>query len=237
MERTVPTTASDEIELYLRTVFSVLRSTTEVQIRSLEEVHSGMNSSLHLKARQSVPDVSALIYASLRLPECMPQVQSVVLGQNPVTFIQHGIGDVENWEAVSAHARRRRCYFDGKKTLACYIASRSDIEDVIPVLTAYQIEWNKLHVLLQDQPSSLFSQASLNSVEGKQELAQILQISLPDLDRLLTMLGDRPEKKFKLFAQRPCSLGVRLLSGSFSEYKRATRIWWRHVESLAPNLL
>ena len=29
--------------------------------------------------------------------------------------------------------------------MACFIASRSDIDDVIPILTAYQIEWNKIH--------------------------------------------------------------------------------------------
>ena len=40
MERTVPRLATDEIELYLRTIYSLLRSTTEVQIRTLEEVHA-----------------------------------------------------------------------------------------------------------------------------------------------------------------------------------------------------
>ena len=36
-----------------------------------------------------------------------------------------------------------------------YIASRSDIEDVIPALTAYQIEWNKMNLLLQRWPAEL----------------------------------------------------------------------------------
>ena len=39
MERTVPKSATDEIDLYLRTIYSLLRSTTEVQVRTLEEVH------------------------------------------------------------------------------------------------------------------------------------------------------------------------------------------------------
>ena len=34
MERTVPKTASEEIELYLRTIYSLLRTTTEIQIRT-----------------------------------------------------------------------------------------------------------------------------------------------------------------------------------------------------------
>jgi hypothetical protein len=79
MERTVPKSASDEIDLYLRTIYSLLRSTTEVQIRTLEEVHSGMNSSLHLDARKESPDISAFIYAILRLPACISEVRSIVL--------------------------------------------------------------------------------------------------------------------------------------------------------------
>ncbi|MDZ4158736.1 MAG: hypothetical protein U1B80_03005 [Anaerolineaceae bacterium] len=55
MERTVPTTASEEIELYLRTIYSLLRSTTEVYIRTLEEVHAGTSSLLHPDARQQSP--------------------------------------------------------------------------------------------------------------------------------------------------------------------------------------
>ena len=61
MERTVPKSASDEIDLYLRTIYSLLRSSTEVQIRTLEEVHAGMNSLLHPDARKTTPDTSAFI--------------------------------------------------------------------------------------------------------------------------------------------------------------------------------
>ena len=149
MERRVPSTASEEIQLYLQTVYSLLRSTTEVKIRTLEEIHASMNSSLHPDAHKTSPDISALVYSLLRLPDCMPQVKRVVLGQSSAVFENHGYGNVEKWKEVSAKARRRRTYFDREDTLACFIASRSDIDDVVPMLTAYQIEWNKLHILLQ----------------------------------------------------------------------------------------
>ena len=149
MERTVPSTASEEIELYLRTLYSLLRSTADVHIRTLEEVHAGMNSSLHPQARQNIVDISAFIYCQLRLPACLSDVHSVILGQSPIVFAQHGFTDLESWQPVSARARRRRCFFDGKDTLACLIASRSDIDDVVPCLTAYQIEWNKLQFSAQ----------------------------------------------------------------------------------------
>ena len=53
MERTVPSTASDEIALYLRTIYSLLRTTAEFQISALEETHAATNSSLHLNARKA----------------------------------------------------------------------------------------------------------------------------------------------------------------------------------------
>ena len=52
MERTIPSTASEEVELYLRTYYSLLRSTAEVQIRTLDEAHAGMKGLLYAKARE-----------------------------------------------------------------------------------------------------------------------------------------------------------------------------------------
>ncbi len=70
MERQVPVRSSDEIDLYLRTIYSLLRSNNEVSIRTLEEVHAGTNSSLHIHARSSSkPDISALTYSLMRLPK------------------------------------------------------------------------------------------------------------------------------------------------------------------------
>ena len=46
MERTVPSTISEEIELYLRTYYSLLRTTAEVQIRTLEEENTRLKSDL-----------------------------------------------------------------------------------------------------------------------------------------------------------------------------------------------
>ena len=46
--------------------------------------------------------------------------------------------------------------YDGTGTLAAYIASRSDIDDLIPILVTYQIEWNKLHLLLNSEAVRLF---------------------------------------------------------------------------------
>ena len=155
MERTVPHTASDEVELYLRTYYSLLRSTSDVQILTLEEAHSGMNSLLHPHARDENPDMSAFIYGLLRLPECIHQVRTVVMGQSTSVFIRGGYQTIESWQEVTAKARRRRCFFNGESILACLIASQSDIDDIVPALTALQIEWEKLHYYLKAVPESV----------------------------------------------------------------------------------
>jgi hypothetical protein len=237
MERKVPTTQTEEIDLYLRTIYSLLRTTTDVQIRTLEEVHGGTSSSLHPDARNFAPDTSAFIYSLLRLPQCMQHVRTVVLGQNSMVFAQHGFIEVETWEVRPARARRRRCFFDGRETLACYIASRSDIDDVIPTLTAYQIEWNKLHLLLQTISSDQLSQALFEDQRKFETLASQLKMSSEDLERLHVIWGDQFVEHLASIRSRKQELRVRLLNGSLSEYWRATRGWMENIVSIRPELM
>ena len=236
MERTVPKIASEEIDLYLRTLYSLLRSTTEIQIRTLEEVHAGMNSLLHHNARMDVLDTSAFVYSLLRLPECMPNVKVVLLGQSASVFENHGIENVEQWQSVNARARRRRCFYNGKDKLACFIASRSDIEDVIPAMTAYQIEWNKLHRFLNQLPDQFNLSDITNDKSKFSLLANIIQIPEDDLQRFQIIWGDRFITNLDRIKNNKCDFKVNLLSGSLSEYWRATRAWWENIEKSNPSL-
>lgn len=237
MERTVPRSGSEEIELYLRTVYSLMRSTTEIQIRSFEELQAGTNSSLHLHARSEAPDASAFIYSFLRLPSCMPDVRTVLLGQSIPVFAHHGFTEIESWQKVSARARRRRCFFNRRDTLACLIASRSDIDDVIPNLTAYQIEWNKINLLLQNCPPDLIHLAAQRDPGAFSRLAEKIKIAEEDLHRIWVVMGADFEAHFRQIAGQRCNFRVRLLNGSLSEYWRATRAWWENIERSCPDLL
>jgi len=234
MERTVPVRSSDEIDLYLRTIYSLLRSSNEVHIRTLEEVHAGMNSSLHIKSREDSPDISALLYALLRLPEIIFHVRKVILGQSAANFASYGYGDVETWQDVSAKARRRRCFYDGGQILACYIASRSDIDDVIPALTTLQIEWNKLHFLLNTLPEGLLASATPANPASFQLLAKHLLIREEELARLYTVLGDNFTDYLTKIANESSDLTVQLVSGSLNDYRKATESWWANIEAQVP---
>ncbi len=236
MDRTVPRTGSEEIELYIRTYYSLLRSTADVQIRTLEETHASMGSSLHPDVRAAHPDISAFIYSALRLPSCITEVERVILGQSQRVFLERGIGNVEEWTPVWALARRRRSFFDGEGTLASYIGSRSDIDDILPILTAFQIEWNKLHLLLRSERAKRFLQDPVDGDAGTATLAGGIGIELEDLDRLQQVWGADFWPLLRAIARQPKRFRVRLLAGSLNEYRRATQMWWENVERACPDL-
>ncbi len=231
MDRTVPKTGSEEIALYIRTYYSLLRSSNAVQLDALIEAHLAMNSSLHVNARQPLPDAAALFYAVMRLPGCIADVDVVVMGQTDRVFHDHGYSDVEHWQTVTAAARRRRMSYDGKGTLAAYIASRSDIDDLIPMLVAYQIEWNKLHATLRNVGAQavLAAYSADASLGRTADLARALSMSADDLSRLQAAWGEQMIPTLKKIAAAPKKFGVRLLASAYINYQRATSSWWANV--------
>ena len=237
MERTVPRTDSDEIDLYIRTYYSLLRSTGEISLSTLVESHIGMASVLHPDAGKSHPDVSALVYASLRLPSCITRTRLVLLGQRRAVFQSAGYA-IEEWDQVSAIARRRRTYFNGEDTLAMYIASRSDIDDIIPVLTAYQIEWNKIHRRLtsargQSVLADLMAQDSIGA-DDVATLADMLGISTEDFQRLQMAWGDETIPCLFAMGSERKNLSLRLMAGSLADYRKATQYWWSSLSQQVP---
>ena len=189
MERTVPTTGSEEILLYMRTYYSLLRTTDEVQIQTLIETHLAMDSLLHIKAREDTLDIPTVVYCSLRLPLCVRQARLVVMGQSERVFARRGYANVERWQSVVAAARRRRSFFDGEETLAVYVASLSDIDDLVPILTAFQIEWNKIYFRLHGSPVLADLEVCVSDGRAvddhlRARLCEALGISSDDMDQL-----------------------------------------------------
>jgi hypothetical protein len=217
MERQKPDTSTNEIDLYIRTYYSLLRSTGDVRVRSFEEAHAASKTSLHPGAREPQPDIAAFGYAAARLPECMPNIERVVLGQSDETFSEFGY-DVSGWQELKTRGRRRLLRTDGAGTLAAYIASASDIDDLIPIVTAYQIEWNKMHLLLA-------------AAEGG-DLAETLGFGPDQLERLRDALGSEVDDSLATLREHSLDLRVRSLAGSFSEYQRAAHLWWSGVEQV-----
>lgn len=237
MDRGIPSSANEDIELYMRTYYSLLRSSGEIQIKSLVETHTQMDSSLHLNAPAEFPDLAAFVYASLRLPECIQQVRLILLGQSDEVFDKAGFRDVEHWQAVSAAGRRRKMFFDGKNTLAAFIASASDIDDLIPILTAYEIEWNKMHDLLAHSGLPEELNTTRRDDAFRTRLATTLRISRADLTTLENVWGERWIANLQAIAAGPVQFALRLLAGSLVDYRRATRHWWNRIARDAADLV
>jgi hypothetical protein len=213
---------SDDVELYHRTYTTLLRSSGETWLRVLEPVHRGMRSSLHALAASDDIDLGALIYACRRLPHDVFTAQRIVLGQEAVQFSRAGMQIVE-WEQCEAPARRRRWFADGAGTVAVLLASGSDLDDLVPTLVAYQLEWNKLHRRLLAAPDLDADAAACAEALGGAEA---------DWERLLQALGAT------LGQVRDASLDlrIRMLGGSAVGYARITRRWWRPVQRMLAEL-
>lgn len=233
MLRTVPETINEEVDLYIRTYYSLLRSTQPIRVRSLEETHAGMRASLHPKADDPEPDVPALAYAAMRLPPAIYKVKLVLLGQSDEVFLRRAGVNIGDWQQVYAVARRRKMFFDGKGTLAAYISSVSDIDDLIPILTAYQIEWNKLHQRLQPTETGQWLRQQVRkkklSDSRLNKIRTALGLTADDFRRLQRAWQDEFFGAMRSLATEPADIQLNLLAGSAADYRQAVQAWWRSL--------
>jgi hypothetical protein len=226
-----------DVEMYIRTYNTLLRSSGEISLKALVQAHYNIDSSLHPEARSPYPDMSALIYSVLRLPAAIINCNLVLLGQAEEVFVQQGF-HVDSWEAVTASARRRKWFYDGKETLAAYVASVSDTDDIVPILVAFQIEWNKIYYLLNADPTTMqlletrMDRTSPVFAEITKVLRERLHIHLDDWRRLELIWGDHLWENLHKIGRQRKSFALRFLGGSHVGYVRATRQWWSPVENL-----
>jgi hypothetical protein len=230
-----------DVELYIRTYDTLLRSSGEVSLKALVQAHYNIDSSLHPEARSPYPDMSAFIYSVLRLPAAIIACDLVLLGQSEDVFLQQGY-QVDNWEAVTASARRRKWFYDGRQTLAVYVASVSDTDDIVPILVAFQIEWNKIYYLLNADPTTMqlletrMDRSSPVFTEISKVLRERLHIAEDDWERLEVIWGDRLWDNLLKIGKQRKSFSLRFLGGSHVGYVRATKQWWEPVEQLLNTL-
>ena len=201
------------VELYVRTYTTMLQSSGEIKVDSLVQTHIRMGSVLHPLAGQPQSDMGALLYAARRLPRAIEHCRHVVMGQSPQGFKAVLGADIMEWQPLKAPARRRRWYQDGL-TLAVLIASTSDIDDLVPSLVAYQIEWNKLHRALQGVE---LADESAREAAGASE---------DDWQRLHEAWGESFDSTLEFVQKEECHIGLRLVGGSHLGYARMAARWW-----------
>ena len=227
-------TGRREVELYVRTYMTLLQSSGAVGISSLEPAHLTAGSSLHAGAEEAPPDLNAFLYSAQRIPACIVQVRHIVLGQTHRAFVRAGFATMSDWTRVAAPGRRRRWHWDDGEVLAAYIASASDLDDLIPTIVAYQIEWNKMHRLLRAEPEAreLVTSTRDGYEPTPDEIGRIqdaLQLHATDWDRLVAVWGSRFWSNLGAVAADHKRLDLRMLSGTYLGYGRSVRSWWRPV--------
>ncbi len=218
---------SDEVELYQRTYTTLLRSSGETQLRVLEPSHRAMGSSLHPLAASEELDLGAFIYAIRRLPDGIVGAELVAMGQDVEALVASGM-PVESWREAEAPARRRRWYDNGAGTLAVLLASASDVDDLVPTLVAFQIEWNKIRV--RARATGLLEAAEPGGPSAE-DCARRLGGSAEDWVRLRGAWGEQFREHLRLIARQRLSLRVRMLGGTHTGYARMTRRWWAPVSA------
>jgi hypothetical protein len=207
------------VELYVRTYTTMLQSSGEIKIDSLTHAHIGMASVLHPLAGEPQVDMGALIYSVRRLPAVIARCRRVVIGQSPHGFKQALGADITEWQRVTAPARRRRWYYDGEGTLAVLIASSSDIDDLVPSLVAYQIEWNKMHLAIRDtEPDS--SRAMDGVGAGEADWERLREAWVPDFEANLAAVR-----------ASECHITMRMIGVSQVGHARTAGRWWEPIHA------
>jgi hypothetical protein len=217
--------SSDEVELYHRTYTTLLRSSGETHLRVLEPSHAAMNSSLHPLAATSEPDLGAFMYAVRRLPAGIHKANPIVMGQEAVEFRRHGIGNLEDWDAREAPARRRWWFDNGTGVLAVLLASTSDLDDLIPTLVAYQIEWNKLHAAARS------TERPEGAEPDPEACAEAFGGAVDDWIRVRDAWDGSLSDFLDEVSSRRLDLRIRMLSGSQVGYARMTRRWMAPIRA------
>jgi uncharacterized protein DUF6909 len=212
------------VELYVRTYSTMLQSSGEIRLDTLSHAHVGMGSSLHPLAAAPQMDMGAFIYSVRRLPRAITSARRVILGQSAHGFHAALGHDVTGWQRVKAPARRRPWYSDGDGTLAVLLSSPSDIDDLVPTLVAYQIEWNKLHRAVRTV--GVDSERVRTTAGASEE----------DWARLRDAWGAEFASTLAAAGDHECHMTMRMVGGSHVGYARGASRWWLPIQSAVDEL-
>ena len=208
-------------KIYINTYRTFLRSKGKMAIDQIEGLYKQMCPSIHKKAHLEELDIEGFMYSYLRLPPEVHKVSKFVLGQTGDIFLRDGY-KLDFWEPVSAPARRRKIFFDGEETMAVFINSVTDLDDIVGLLTAFSIEWNKMHKKLQ----SLNGRFDAKNIE---KIKNVLGIDEENFKRLERIFGENMAQKLITISKIKVDFSIKLLRGNYVDYKKAAQRWFDHI--------
>lgn len=229
-ERRLRLDGGEAVRRYLECYRSGEPACRSLRLAELEPAHHRLGSSLHRQAASERISAAALLYASARLPRCLPRVESVTVAASRRAFARHGLGDVSAWQPADTDKRRRLAYYDGGRRLAVQVSSFSDLDDLVPSLCAYQIEWNKLHRRLSAGRLGLeLAAGRARASERGPELRAALELSRADFQALAELWGRQWDAKLAAAAAGPKDLELEILPLGEADFRAAAHRWWERV--------
>ncbi len=207
--------------IYINAYRSFLRAEGTMTIDQIVRLYKNMKPSIHKQANTDQVDVEALMYSSLRLPSVISAISTITMAQIGDSFRREGY-ELEFWEEVHAPARRRKMYHDGKGQLAVFINSVTDLDDIVGLLTAFEIEWNKIHGRL--------SKSGVKVEESHAgEIQRILDIGDENWERIQRIWGSKLFEKLDEMREKPVHFALKLLRGHYVDYKKAAQRWFENI--------
>ncbi len=168
--------SSDQrVRSHIKKYYSELLSGNEFSLSQLEDSYRRMAPTIHVNLFTEKIDIDVLNFCLSRLPPEIFSTQKVILAQNRQILSAAGY-DLNNYVEVFAPRRRRRTFFSQDNSLLISIlSSDSDLDDLINILIAAEIEFKKI-------------QTKLNTFNSpKTPLNQALGLSLEDFDKFLLL--------------------------------------------------
>jgi hypothetical protein len=172
-------------------------------------------------------DPSAIVYSLLRLPKIIDQAKIVVMGQSPQVFTNAGFPNVVSWSKVTTNARRCTRFFNKKTaTVASFVSSITDVDDIVNLLIAYQIEWNKFH---QIATTTYPKYSQFKKAINNPDFLKIVKLSPDDWQKIKIALGKNWRIRLKRMYFHTQNIRLRLLAGSWIDYSKTTQRWWKNL--------
>ncbi len=218
------------LETYVRLYQESPEDLARIILERLIPEHCQLGSSLHRYAGSGQVDLSAFVYAAQRLPDCLSQVNGIIIGPTEEVFEECGFAQVIAWPRVEALNRRRRFHFDNRDTLGIFITSFSDLHDLFPMLCAYQIEWNKMHQRLsQTNLGHDLARGVVRASGVDDQLRRTLELSVQDWDLFGRLWGDGWNAKVASLAAGPKQFTVHRLPLCQRYFQESTARWLNEV--------
>ncbi|MFC1647036.1 DUF6909 family protein [Patescibacteria group bacterium] len=203
--------------IFVKTYRSFLKGGGDLVIDHIIKPYIKINPSLHPKAGVDQFDIEGFTYTYYRLPKLIYSVEKIYLAQRLDLFKRAGL-NIDKWNEISSPARRRKMYFDGKSKLAVYINSATDVDDFVSLLTAYQIEFNKLHTSALKLKKHNF-----------ENLCRNLKFNPKEKSRINNLIGPNKKQFLDHIKKAKINFHVSLIRGSYIDYQKAAQQWFGDI--------